>query len=87
MLHFNLHCGNHRGCQNFMDSDMKTKSLQLPVDSMDFLSQVWCNTAIQVMQPAMEDRSLALQDDLIKMIKNDLKVSPVSLKSLCLPEF
>ncbi|KAJ8634696.1 hypothetical protein MRB53_008963 [Persea americana] len=53
--------------------DTKLTAPGSPLDSMDFLSDAWCNTAIQVLQPLPHDQSMVLQENLIKMFENDVK--------------
>ncbi|XP_058113912.1 VAN3-binding protein [Magnolia sinica] len=55
-----------------MDSSIKAS--HAPSDSMDLLSRAWCDTAIQVLQPAVHDTSTTvLEDNLIKIFENDMK--------------
>ncbi|XP_068653450.1 VAN3-binding protein [Aristolochia californica] len=61
-----------------MDSNLKMKAPEAPSDMADSLSQLWCNAAAHVMQPAPHDRSLALQENFIKIVKSD--TSPPSSK-------
>lgn len=56
-----------------MDSNTKLTAPGSPLDSMDFLSDAWCNTAIQVLQPLPNDQSMVIQESLIKMFENDVK--------------
>ncbi|XP_068649171.1 uncharacterized protein [Aristolochia californica] len=51
-----------------MDSNLKMKD---PLDLVDSLSQLWCNAAVHVMKPVPHDRSLARQENFIKIVKND----------------
>lgn len=56
-----------------MDSDYKPTLSQAHPETMDFLSQSWCNFAVQALHPDMEDRSLVLQNSPIKIFENDVK--------------
>lgn len=56
-----------------MDSDYKPTLSQAHPETMDFLSQSWCNFAVQALHPEMEDRSLVLQNSSIKIFENDVK--------------
>lgn len=62
-----------------MDSDYKPTLSQAHPETMDFLSQSWCNFAVQALHPEMEDRSLVLRNSSIKIFENDVK--PPSVKT------
>ncbi|XP_077236758.1 auxin canalization protein (DUF828) [Tasmannia lanceolata] len=56
-----------------MDSDMKMTAPEATLDSMDFLSRAWFNTTIHVVEPMVDDRSIMLQENLVKTFKTDIK--------------
>ncbi|KAH6825100.1 auxin canalization protein [Perilla frutescens var. hirtella] len=59
-----------------MDSDYNPTLSQAHPETMDFLSQAWCNFAVQAFQPETHDRSLVLQDSSIKIFDDDVKPPP-----------
>lgn len=48
-------------------------------DTMDFLSQAWCNLAIQAFQPELQDHSLVLHENSLVLHENQLVLQENSL--------
>ncbi|WOL06450.1 hypothetical protein Cni_G15184 [Canna indica] len=58
-----------------MDFNMNTKR---PEASLDLLSNAWCNSAIQVFQPTVDECSNMFKDKQIVALENDM-IAPLSL--------
>ncbi|PIN22088.1 hypothetical protein CDL12_05213 [Handroanthus impetiginosus] len=62
-----------------MDPDYRPTLSQAHPETMDFLSNTWCNFAVQALHPETQERSLVLQDNSIKMFENDANSPPVKM--------
>ncbi|KAK4415124.1 VAN3-binding protein [Sesamum alatum] len=61
-----------------IDPDYRSTLSQAHPETMDFLSNAWCNFAVQAFQPEAQERSIVLQDNSIKVFEHDMK--PPSMK-------
>ncbi|KAK4404441.1 VAN3-binding protein [Sesamum angolense] len=56
-----------------IDPDYRSTLSQAHPETMDFLSNAWCNFAVQAFQPEAQEQSLVLQDNSIKLFEHDTK--------------
>ncbi|KAK9275654.1 hypothetical protein L1049_022921 [Liquidambar formosana] len=56
-----------------MDFDFKPTASEAHPETMDFLSNAWCNFAVQALQPELQDGSVILLDNPVKKFDNDIK--------------
>ncbi|XP_020547817.1 VAN3-binding protein isoform X2 [Sesamum indicum] len=56
-----------------IDPDYRSTLSQAHPETMDFLSNAWCNFAVQAFQPEAQEQSLVLQDNSIKVFDHDMK--------------
>ncbi|KAL0340107.1 UNVERIFIED_CONTAM: VAN3-binding protein [Sesamum radiatum] len=54
-----------------IDPDYRSTLSQAHPETMDFLSNAWCNFAVQAFQPEAQEQSLVLQDNSIKLFEHD----------------
>ncbi|XP_022863124.1 VAN3-binding protein-like [Olea europaea var. sylvestris] len=63
-----------------MDPNCKPTLTQAHPETMDFLSQAWCNFAIQALQSDVQDRSIILQERSLMKFENDAKTPSMKME-------